>query len=177
VRLAGEPLGFALAAANAGLFAAYIVLADRVSGDTGLDALAGAMIVGAVLTTPFADVPDATALAAGAGVGICSSVIPYVTDQLALRRMARATYALATSLLPAFATVIGVVVLAQIPAASEVAGVVLVVLGVALNRGSASRPRRERPPSRPRRASDGRARSGRPPGSHPPAPGRSRAPG
>ena len=177
VRLAGEPLGFALAAANAGLFAAYIVLADRVSGDTGLDALAGAMVVGAVLTTPFADVPGATALAAGAGVGICSSVIPYVTDQLALRRMARATYALATSLLPAFATVIGVIVLAQVPTPWEVAGVVLVITGVALNRGSASRPRRERPPSRPRRASDGRARSGRPPGSHPPAPGRSRAPG
>ena len=154
MRLAGEPLGFALAAANAGLFAAYIVLADRVSGDTGLDALAGAMVVGAVLTTPFADVPGATVLAAGAGVGICSSVIPYVTDQLALRRMARATYALATSLLPAFATVIGVIVLAQVPTPWEVAGVVLVITGVALNRGSTG-PRGESTP-------DARSSAGRP---------------
>ena len=40
VQLRGEPLGFALAIANSGFFAAYIVLADRVSGDGGLDALA-----------------------------------------------------------------------------------------------------------------------------------------
>ena len=167
VRLRGEPLGFALAAANAGLFAAYIVLADRVSGDGGLDALAAAMIVAAVPVTPFADVPDLTALAAGAAVGVCSSVIPYVTDQLALRSMPRATYALMTSMLPALATVIGLLVLQQVPTGREAAGVGLVAAGVALNRGSASRPPRERPPSRPRRASGGRARCGRPPGSRP----------
>ena len=55
------------------------------------------------------------ALLAGIGVGISSSVIPYVTDQLAMRRLARATYALMVSLLPATATVIGIVVLAQVP--------------------------------------------------------------
>jgi inner membrane transporter RhtA len=38
------------------------------------------------------------------------------------------------SLLPATATVIGVVVLAQIPTAAEIAGVALVVAGVALHR-------------------------------------------
>ena len=61
-------------------------------------------------------------------------MIPYVTDQLALARLARATYALMVSLLPAFATVIGVLVLAQIPAGTEVAGVCLVIGGVALHR-------------------------------------------
>ena len=74
------------------------------------------------------------ALAAGVGVGVSSSVIPYVTDQLALARLARATYALMVSLLPAIATVIGVVVLTQIPSGWEVAGVGLVVAGVALHR-------------------------------------------
>src|SRR4051794_1010980 len=39
VRLEGDPLGFALAGANAVLFAVYIVLADRVAGDGGIDAL------------------------------------------------------------------------------------------------------------------------------------------
>ena len=117
------------------------------------------MILAALLVTPFADVPDLTALAAGAGVGISSSVIPYVTDQLALQRMARATYALMVSLLPAIATVIGLIVLSQVPTGKEVAGVLLVAAGVALNRErpsreSASRPPRVRPPSRPRTASD-----------------------
>jgi inner membrane transporter RhtA len=67
-------------------------------------------------------------------VGICSSVIPYVCDQLAMARMARATYALLVALLPATATVIGVVVLRQFPSLAELAGVGLVVLSVALHR-------------------------------------------
>ena len=43
---------------------------------------------------------DPVALLAGAGVGVSSSVIPYVADQLALARLPRATYALMVSLLP-----------------------------------------------------------------------------
>ncbi len=51
-----------------------------------------------------------------------------------MRELPRATYALMVSLLPATATVIGVVVLAQLPTAAELAGVALVILGVALHR-------------------------------------------
>jgi inner membrane transporter RhtA len=64
-------------------------------------------------------------------------VIPYVCDQLALARLARATYAVLVSLLPATAAVIGVLVLAQIPAWSEVAGICFVIAGVALHRPTA----------------------------------------
>jgi inner membrane transporter RhtA len=60
-------------------------------------------------------------------------VIPYVSDQLAMARLSRATYALMVALLPATATVIGVGVLTQVPSAVEVLGVVLVVGGVALH--------------------------------------------
>lgn len=59
---------------------------------------------------------------------------PYVADQLAMARLKRATYALMVSLLPATAAVIGVLVLAQIPSRAEMAGVALVVAGVALHR-------------------------------------------
>jgi inner membrane transporter RhtA len=138
VRLVDAPLGFALATGNALLFAAYIVLADRVAGDDGIGALAAAMIVAAVLVTPLAPVGafgDPAVLLAGAGVGLCSSVIPYVSDQLALRKLDRATYALMVSLLPATAVLIGLVVLGQLPHAAELAGVALVIAGVAL-RGS-----------------------------------------
>ena len=79
---------------------------------------------------------DPVVLAAGAGVGVASSVIPYVCDQLAMARLARATYALLVALLPATATVVGVVVLAQLPALKEAIGVALVVAGVALHRGA-----------------------------------------
>ena len=77
---------------------------------------------------------DPVALLAGIGVGVSSSVIPYVTDQLAMARLPRATYALMVSLLPATATVIGVVVLTQVPTPAESAGVALVIAGVALHR-------------------------------------------
>jgi inner membrane transporter RhtA len=98
------------------------------------------MVVAAVVVTPVGlpsvlpVLDDPVALAAGAGVGICSSVIPYVADQLALAKLARATYALMVSLLPATATVIGIVVLTQVPTAPEVAGVALVVAGVGVHR-------------------------------------------
>jgi inner membrane transporter RhtA len=140
VHWAGEPAGVAFAAANALLFAAYIVLADRVAGSGGVDTLGAAMLVAAVVVTPLAGwaaLPafgDPVALAAGAGVGISSSVIPYVADQLALARLPRASYALMVSLLPATATVIGALVLTQVPTLVEVAGVALVVAGVALHR-------------------------------------------
>jgi inner membrane transporter RhtA len=143
VRVAGEPLGVALAFANAVLFALYIVLADRVAKRpalSGIDGLGIAMLIAAVLVTPAAArfaVPafgDPVGLAAGIGVGVSSSVIPYVTDQLALARLDRATYALMVSLLPALATVIGIVVLTQVPSVVEVVGVALVVAGVAAHR-------------------------------------------
>jgi inner membrane transporter RhtA len=143
VQLAAQPLGLALAFANAALFATYIVLADRVAKNpaiAGIDGLAAAMLIAAVVVTPLAGwaagpaLADPVALLAGAGVGISSSVIPYVTDQLALARLARPTYALLVSLLPATAVVIGIVVLAQLPTAAEVAGVALVIAGVAAHR-------------------------------------------
>jgi inner membrane transporter RhtA len=149
VRLEGEPLGVALAFANAGLFALYIVLAHRVAQDGalgGIDGLAAAMLVAAVAVTPMAGwaalpaLTDPVALAAGVGVGISSSVIPYVTDQLAMARLPRATYALMVALLPATATAIGIAVLGQVPSPAEAAGVTLVIAGVALHSAPATEP-------------------------------------
>ena len=143
VRLEGEPLGVAVAFANAGLFALYIVLAHRLAHKRslgGIDGLGAAMLVAAAVVTPIAAweaVPvldDAVALVAGVGVGISSSVIPYVFDQLAMARMRRETYALLVSLLPATATVIGIVVLGQLPTRPEAAGLALVIAGVAIHR-------------------------------------------
>lgn len=142
VRLVAEPVGVAFAFANAVLFAAYVVLGHRVARDdrvAGIDGLGLAMLVAAAVALPLSPaalpaVTDPVALAAGLGVGVASSVIPYVCDQLAMARLPRSTYALMVSLLPATATVIGVVVLAQLPGLTECLGVALVVAGVALHR-------------------------------------------
>jgi inner membrane transporter RhtA len=143
VQLAGQPLGVALAFANAVLFALYIVLAHRVAQHdevSGIDGLGMSMLIAALVVTPLGGwevlpaLTDPVAILAGVGVGVSSSVIPYVSDQLAMARLPRATYALMVSLLPATATIIGVVVLAQVPSFTEAAGVALVIAGVALHR-------------------------------------------
>ena len=147
VRLVSEPLGFAFAAANALLFALYIVLGHRVARSpavSGIDGLALSMLIAAVVALPIGidqaapALLDPVTLAAGIGVGVTSSVIPYVCDQLAMARLSRSAYALMVSLLPATATVIGVVVLVQIPSLLEVVGVALVVVGVGLHREAAT---------------------------------------
>jgi inner membrane transporter RhtA len=146
VRLGGQPLGFAFAFANCALFLLYIVLGHRIARDggaAGIDRLGAAMLVALVVITPLGvrgglpALSRPALLAAGIGVGICSSVIPYICDQLAMARLPRATFALLLSLLPASATLIGLAVLRQVPALLEAAGVLLVAGGVALHRPSA----------------------------------------
>jgi inner membrane transporter RhtA len=143
VQFAAQPLGLTFAFANAALFALYIVLADRVAKRDaigGIDGLAASMLIAAVVVTPLGGgqaigvFADPVGLLAGVGVGVASSVVPYVCDQLALQRLSRATYALLVCLLPATATVIGIAVLAQMPTRAETAGLLLVVAGVALHR-------------------------------------------
>jgi inner membrane transporter RhtA len=143
VHLGGEPVALAFAFANAALFTAYIVLAHRVARRAalgGVDGLAAAMALAFVFVSPLglADaagaIADPVAIAAGIGVGISSSVIPYILDQLAMARLARATYALFVALLPATATAIGAVVLHQLPSLVDGAGIALVMAGVALHR-------------------------------------------
>lgn len=148
VRIAGEPLGFLFAFANCGLFVLYVVLGHRIAEDggaAGVDRLGAAMLIACVVVTPAAIGGAAPAmaspllLAAGVGVGVCSSVIPYVCDQLAMARLARSTFALLLALLPATATVVGLVVLQQVPEPVEIAGVALVIAGVALHGEQSSR--------------------------------------
>jgi inner membrane transporter RhtA len=143
VRLDGATAGFAFAFANAVLFSVYIVIADRVAKRpqlSGIDGLGAAMLIAAVVVTPIGGwqaapaFVDPIAILAGIGVGVSSSVIPYVTDQLAMARLPRASYALMVALLPAIATIIGIVILGQIPTLIESAGIGLVISGVALHR-------------------------------------------
>jgi inner membrane transporter RhtA len=111
VRVAGEPLGFVFAFANC---VGFIRIASAAPA----------------FTHPLW-------LMWGIGVGVCSSVIPYVTDQFAMARLPRPTFALMLALLPAAATVIGLLMLAQTPTGQELIGIALVIIGVALHRDKA----------------------------------------
>jgi len=148
IRLAGAAIGYAFAFANCALFLLYMVLGHRIAtsgeqdggGISGIDRLGAAMLVAMVAGLPvgFSEAMpafrDPVLLGAGIGVGLASSVIPYVCDQLAMARLGRASFALLLSLLPATACGIGIVVLGQVPSPVEIAGIALVVAGVALHR-------------------------------------------
>ncbi len=143
VTWSSDPLGLFWAFLNGALFVGYIVLGHKAAeggASGGVERLGAAMAAAFLFVTPvcLVDALDAFAdpvlILAGIGVGLCSSVIPYVSDQLAMSRLPRGSFALLLALLPATATVIGIAVLAQIPTARDVLGVLLVMAGVAIHR-------------------------------------------
>jgi inner membrane transporter RhtA len=143
LRWSDDAVGLAWAFANGALFVAYILLGHRIAragAAAGIQRLGTAMLIAFIAVLPIGLAQALTALrsplllAAGIGVGICSSVVPYVADQLAMARLPRASFALLLALLPASATVIGAIVLAQIPSGRDLVGIALVMAGVMLHR-------------------------------------------
>lgn len=157
VRLVSQPVGFIFAFGNCAGFVVYVILGHRIANTpvgrrqpsgramSGIDQLGVAMLVACAAATPFGIGPAAPVfahpawLAWGIGVGLCSSVIPYMTDQLAMARLSRSGFALMLALLPAAATVMGLVVLHQVPTPRDLAGVALVIAGVALHQDRGNR--------------------------------------
>jgi inner membrane transporter RhtA len=145
VRISGEPIGYIFAFANCALFVLYILLGHRIAasgGRGGVERLALAMLIASIVVTPIGlksaagTLLDPELVLAGIGVGICSSVIPYICDQFAMARLSKATFALMLSLLPATACLVGIVVLRQVPSLYELTGVGAVIAGVALKRSA-----------------------------------------
>ncbi len=143
IKWSTDPVGLAWAFLNSALFTVYIVLGHKAAetgASDGVRLLGTAMTIAFIFIVPIGliEALDAfgthTLVLAGIGVGICSSVIPYICDQLAMSRLPRATFALLLALLPAMATVIAVIVLQQIPSGLDMLGIGLVMLGVAVHK-------------------------------------------
>lgn len=124
-------IGFALVAALG--WGLYVLVAPRVSRGGAGDGLAVAMGITAVALLPFslAAVPDLGSveiLGALAAVGIFGRAIPFRLELAALRRLAPSKAGILFSIEPALAALIGAVALGQDLAASQVAGILAVVL-------------------------------------------------
>ncbi|GAA4553459.1 EamA family transporter [Pseudonocardia xishanensis] len=142
VRWSGSPSGVLWALAAAAMWAAYIVLGKRVAtAGNGAEDMAVGFTVAAVLCSPvlflrgaagLTPLADPGVLLLAVGVGVLSSVVPYGLDQVVLRRVGRARFAVLLALLPATATVIGLLLLAQLPGPAEGVGIALVVVAVLL---------------------------------------------
>ncbi len=127
-------------------WAGYILLGRRVAGGgrrgaarvDGVTSLAVAMSVGAVVLAPV--------LAAGArpvlhdahlavlvvAIAVLSSVVPYAIEQVVLRRVSAATFAVLLAMLPATAAVVGALALRQWPHGWEIVGLALVSVAIVL---------------------------------------------
>ncbi len=139
VSAGGSGTGVALALLAAVFWAGYIILGHRVSAaGLALDGLAVGLLAGAVAILPAAvgGLPAALAapglLGLGAATGVLSNVVPYGIDQIVMGRMTRRRFAVLEAILPATATIVGAVALAQLPGPADLAGVVLVGAAVVL---------------------------------------------
>jgi inner membrane transporter RhtA len=137
-----DALGLLWASLNGALFVGYIVLGHKAAeggANGGVERLGAAMAIAFVILMPIGFTEAARAFGAlnlvlaGIAVGLCSSVIPYIADQLAMSRLPRQTFALCLAILPATATIIAAIVLAQIPSLQDILGVALVIAGVAVH--------------------------------------------
>nr|WP_163502700.1 EamA family transporter [Halomonas socia] len=142
LKWATDPLGLFWASLNGALFVGYLMLGHKAAKDGasgGVERLGAAMAIAFVILVPIGIAEAVRAFGAielvlaGIAVGICSSVIPYVSDQLAMSRLPRATFALYLAILPATATLIAAIMLAQIPTRQDMLGIALVMAGVALH--------------------------------------------
>ncbi|GJL94003.1 MAG: membrane protein [Hyphococcus sp.] len=143
VKWGTDPIGLFWAFLNGLLFVGYIVLGHRAAeggAGGGIERLGAAMAIALIFLMPIGFLQAASAFGsyklvlAGIGVGVCSSVIPYVCDQLAMSRLPRASFALLLALLPASATIIAALVLSQIPSAKDIGGILLVMIGIAIHK-------------------------------------------
>ena len=112
-------VGFALLAGAA--WAAYILLSAQTGKRwEGLDGLVVASLVATLMLTPYVagpgrgEVDSAWILAAGATVGLLSSVVPYSCEMVALRSLRPAVFSVLMSLEPAAAALAGIVVVGEL---------------------------------------------------------------
>ncbi len=136
----GSAEGVIWALAAGAMWAGYIVAGKRVaaSGD-GVTGLGVSMLLAAVLLTPMgvwslSAQPQVAIGAIGLAIlaGVLSNVIPYSVDQVVLKLVSRARFALLQALLPVVALAIGLVVLGQVPSAQETVGVMCVGAALAI---------------------------------------------
>ena len=142
-----DPVGVLYALAAAGCWACYILLTQRVGDEVaGIKGLAVSMPVAGVVATIVVGpsvfermTPEI--LLIGVGLAIMLPVVPFVLEMLALRRLTAAAFGTLMALEPAFAMIVGLVILNQVPGSAGVVGICLVVAaGVGAARTGARRP-------------------------------------
>ena len=142
-------VGVGLALAAAVCWGCYILLTQRVGdGVDGFSGLAVSMATAAVFSSVVVGpsvFPRVTQelLLIGIALAILLPVVPFALELMALRRLTTASFGTLMALEPAFALIVGLIVLAQVPGPLAVMGIFLVV---AAGIGAARSGARSEPP-------------------------------
>jgi inner membrane transporter RhtA len=128
-----QTAGVLLALLAGAFWAAYILLSARAGrAFAGGSGLAIAMVVGGIVLLPIgiagggSKLLDPGLLAAGAGVALLASAIPYSLELEALRRLPAQVFGIMMSLEPAIAALVGFVILSEGLRARDIAAIALV---------------------------------------------------
>lgn len=154
VALLGSPTvdvdhtGLLLALGAGGCWALYIVVGKRLTSTWPLlDGLTVAMLVAAVLMAPLGvasagrELLDPSLLGVGVAVALLASVVPYLLELSALRRIRVSAFGILMSLEPAAAALAGALILSQrLTLLESVAVVLVIVASVGANRRAAGVP-------------------------------------
>jgi inner membrane transporter RhtA len=136
VNVSGSPEGVALALVAGVGWAGYIVLGHRLARAAELrpqDGLASGLAIGAIVLAPFFAwrtgpvFEHVGVFLRAALVAVASNVVPYSLEQIAMRRLTRPRFAVMLALLPATATLMGLVVLGQLPTGADAGGIAMVI--------------------------------------------------
>jgi inner membrane transporter RhtA len=139
-----DPLGILCALAAAALWAAYSLLARRIGTEQGAGIIGFAMAIAAIVMLPVAAVqPGPFAMTPHLALvalvmALFSSALPFSLEMIALTGMPIRVYGTFTSLEPALGTLMGLVVLHELPSATQLAGIAAIVaasLGTAVFSG------------------------------------------
>ncbi|MCP1613381.1 inner membrane transporter RhtA [Azospirillum lipoferum] len=139
-----NPVGVAYAAAAAFCWALYIVFGKRASSLPGGQAVAWGMLVAASFTVPLgiahagAGLLVPAVLLIGLAVAVLSSMVPYLLEMMALRRLPSHVFGLAVSASPAVAALIGFLMLGERLSALQWAAIACIMFasaGSALGKG------------------------------------------
>ena len=128
-----DPRGVLFALLAAAFWAAYSLLARRIGTQQGTGIIGLAMVIAALMLLPLATwQPGSVTMTpylwfAALVMALFSSALPYPLEMIALTGMPIRLYGTLTSLEPALGTLMGLLLLRELPSATQLAGIAAIV--------------------------------------------------
>lgn len=149
-----DPVGVAFALGAAFCWALYIIFGQRAGHVHGGQATSWGMTIAALVVFPFGWAHAGTALlnpsllAAGLGVALLSSALPYSLEMVALKRLPKQTYGVLLSMEPAMGALVALAILGEALAPLQWLAILCIMVASIGTASSVKGPETASPPPR-----------------------------